>query len=101
MMNSSSETYHKELDRLSHRLKKLRQDFREHGMISSADAAVLDRVQREKESLAAKLSDAEHSGHWDLFKGEFSRVWNSFVVDLDMLEVRLWDNEMIKQQGRH
>jgi hypothetical protein len=67
-------------------------------MVSDADQAVLKRVQHEKDRLEVKLSDAERSGQWDLFLGEFGSIWNSFITDLEMLEVRLMNNEMIKHQ---
>jgi hypothetical protein len=98
MIDSSPETYHKELDQLSLRLQALKEDFQEHGMFSDADQAVLERVRREKDDLAVKLSDAERSGHWDVFKETFGRVWNSFIVDLEMLELRLMDADMMKQR---
>ena len=99
MLNPDANFYHKELDHLSLRLQSLRQEFRQHDMISPADRNVLDRVQREKEDLEAKLSEAERTGHWDLFKDKFGSIWNAFIVDLDMLEVRLMDAEMIRQRS--
>ena len=92
MLNRSPKDFHRELDLLSQRLQAVRQDFREHGMVSNADQAVLDRVQREKDGLQEKLTDAERQ--WDLFKNEFGSVWNSFIADLDMLEIRIMNNEM-------
>jgi hypothetical protein len=98
MLNASANDFHKELNLLSQRLQTLKQDFRERGMISDVDQAILDRVQQEKDGLGVKLSDAERSGHWGLFKNEFGRVWNSFITDLGMLELRLMDAEVIKKQ---
>ena len=49
--------------------------------------------------LAAKLSDAERNPpNWDRVKGEFGATWNSFVTDLNVLELRLQDAETAKQQ---
>ena len=66
---------------------------------SDAHKAVLDRVQEERDLLAAKLSDAERNPpNWDRVKGEFGATWNSFVTDLNVLELRLQDAETAKQQ---
>jgi hypothetical protein len=40
--------------------------------------------------LEAKLCDAERSRpNWDRIKGDFGATWNSFVTDLNVLELRL------------
>jgi hypothetical protein len=58
---------------------------------------LLDRIQREKDALALKLSDAERNRtNWDLIKAEFGGSWNSFVADLNLLELRLLDAESTK-----
>jgi len=98
MIDPDSEFYHKELDQLSQRLRALNEDFQKHGMVSDADRAVLDRIQREKDSLEVKLSDAERADEWPSFKEEFGRIWNSFITDLEMLEVRLMDAEMVAER---
>jgi hypothetical protein len=60
--------------------------------MSDTDQAVLDRVHREKDRLAMMLSDAEHTGtNWDHIKAEFGGAWNSFVADLDLLQLPLLD----------
>ena len=94
MLNHSPQELRRELELLSQRLQVLRQDFQEHGMLSDADQAVLDRVEREMEGLEVKISAAEHSGRWDVFESEFGGVWNSFITDLEMLELRVMNNEM-------
>ena len=76
MLNPGPKDFHRELDLLSQRLQALRLEFREHGMVSDADEAVLDRVQQERDGLEVKLSEAERSGRWDFFKNEFGSVWN-------------------------
>lgn len=100
MIDASPETYHEELGQLSQRLQLLREDFRQHGMISDADRAILDQVQREKDGLEEKLSEAERTGQWPTFADEYGRIWNSFITDLEMLELRLMDNEMIRSQHK-
>ena len=80
MLNASANDFHKELNLLSQRLQTLKQDFRERGMISDVDQAILDRVQQEKDGLEVKLSDAERSGHWDLFKNEFGRCGTRLLL---------------------
>lgn len=99
MLGQTPEEFHRELDMLSQRLQVVRLEFREHGMLSDADRAVLDRVQQEKDRLEVKLLDAERSCQWDLFQGEFGSSWNSFITDLEMLELRVMNNEMVKHQG--
>ena len=97
MLSPTLDTFRKDLDRLSQRLQTLRQDLQARN--SEAHTAVLDRVQQERDSLAAKLSDAERNPpNWDRIKGEFGATWNSFVTDLNVLELRLQDAETAKQQ---
>ena len=99
MLHPTLDTFRKDLDRLSQRLQTLRQDLRERDLFSDAHKAVLDRVQEERDLLAAKLSDAERNPpNWDRVKGEFGAAWNSFVTDLNVLELRLQDAETAKQQ---
>ena len=99
MLHPTLDTFRKDLDRLSQRLQTLRQDLRERDLFSDAHKAVLDRVQEERDLLAAKLSDAERNPpNWDRIKGEFGATWNSFVTDLNVLELRLQDAETAKQQ---
>jgi hypothetical protein len=99
MLHPSLDTFRKDLDRLSQRLQTLRQDLRERDLFSDAHKAVLDRVQEERDLLAAKLSDAERNPpNWDRIKREFGAAWNSFVTDLNVLELRLQDAETAKQQ---
>ena len=99
MLHPTLDTFRKDLDRLSQRLQTLRQDLRERDLLSDAQKAVLDRVQEERDLLAAKLSDAERNPpNWDRVKGEFGATWNSFVTDLNVLELRLQDAETAKQQ---
>ena len=98
MLNPSPKDFHREFDLLTQRLQAIRQDFRERSMTSDTDQAALDRVQREKDRLQVKLSDAERSGQWDLFKDEFASVWNSFITDLEMFELGIMNNEMINKQ---
>ena len=99
MLHATLDTFRKDLDRLSQRLQTLRQDLRERDLLSDAQKAVLDRVQEERDLLAAKLSDAERNPpNWDRVKGEFGATWNSFVTDLNVLELRLQDAEIAKQQ---
>ena len=91
MIDHSPEAYRKELESLSQRLQALKEEFREHGM-SDTDRAIVDRVHREKDRLAMMLSDAEHTGtNWDHIKAEFGGAWNSFVADLDLLQLPLLD----------
>ena len=99
MLHPTLDTFRKDLDRLSQRLQTLRQDLRERDLFSDAHKAVLDRVQGKRDLLAAKLSDAERNPpSWDRVKGEFGATWNSFVTDLNVLELRLQDAESAKQQ---
>ena len=99
MLHATLDTFRKDLDRLSQRLQTLRQDLRERDLLSDAQKAVLDRVQQERDLLVAKLSDAERNPpNWDRIKGEFGATWNSFVTDLNVLELRLQDAETAKQQ---
>ena len=99
MLHPTLDTFRKDLDRLSQRLQTLRQDLRERDLLSDAQKAVLDRVHEERDLLAAKLSDAERNPpNWDRVKGEFGATWNSFVTDLNVLELRLQDAETAKQQ---
>ena len=99
MLHPSLDTFREDLDRLSQRLQTLRQDLRERDLFSDAQKAVLDRVQQERDLLVAKLSDAERNPpNWDRIKGEFGATWNSFVTDLNVLELRLQDAETAKQQ---
>jgi ABC-type phosphate transport system auxiliary subunit len=101
MLDPTPRDFHREIDVLSQRLQALRLSLRKHGMVSEADQAVLDRVQREKDGLEVKLSAAESSGQWDTFKNEFAAVWNLFITDLEMLELRIMDNEMSKQKAEN
>ena len=99
MLHPTLDTFRKDLDRLSQRLQTLRQELRERDLFSDAHKALLDRVQEERDLLAAKLSDAERNPpNWDRVKGEFGATWNSFVTDLNVLELRLQDAETAKQQ---
>jgi hypothetical protein len=98
MLSPTLDTFRKDLDRLSQRLQTLRQDLQARNLFSDAHKAALDRVQQERDSLAAKLSDAERP-NWDRIKGEFGATWNSFVTDLNILELRLQDAESAKQQN--
>jgi hypothetical protein len=89
----------KGLDSLSARLHAVKEEFRERGMLSDAHQAILDRIQREKDRLAASLSDAEPTGaDWNRTKADFGRSWNSFIVDLDLLDLKLLDAESTKKQ---
>ena len=97
MIDHSPEAYRKELESLSQRLQALKEEFREHG-VSDTDRAVLDRVHREKDRLAMMLSDAEHTGtNWNLIKAEFG-AWNSFVADLELLQLPQLDVESTKKR---
>jgi hypothetical protein len=99
MLHPTLDTFRKDLDRLSQRLQSLRQELRERDLFSDAHEAVLNRVQQERDLLAAKLSDAErNSPNWDRIKGEFGATWNSSVTDLNLLELRLQDAGTAKQQ---
>ena len=95
MLHPTPETFRRDLDVLSQRLQALRQEFQQHDVDAHA---VLDRIQHEKDSLAARLSDAQRKGtNWDLIKAEFGGAWNKFVMDLELLEVKLLDAESTKQ----
>ena len=99
MIDPDLEDFRKKLDSLSQRLPALREEFRERGMFSDANQAVLDRIQREKDCLAVKLSDAERKNtNWDYIKAEFGGAWNSFVADLNLLELRLMDAESTQER---
>ena len=99
MLHPTLDTFRKDLDRLSQRLQTLRQDLGVRDLFSDAHKAVLDRVQGKRDLLAAKLSDAERNPpNWERVKGEFGATWNSFVTDLNLLELRLQDAESAKQQ---
>ena len=90
MLHPTMETFRKDLDLLSQRLQGVRREFQECRLFSGADKSFLDRIQRESESLEAKLCDAERSRpNWDRIKGDFGATWNSFVTDLNVLELRL------------
>jgi hypothetical protein len=100
MLYSNPEDYRKELNLLSGRLQALKEDFRQRGMISDADHAVLDKLQREQDRLAARLSDAEDAWNWDRIKREFEGEWNTFVADLELLELPMQDAEGRKRPER-
>ena len=102
MINPTPEDFGKDLSVLSRRLQVLQKEFSEHGLISREDKASLDRVQQEKEQLAARLFDIGRKAvNWNLIKAEFGGAWNSFVADLQMLELRLLESETIKERERN
>ena len=87
MRPPAPETFREDLDLLSQRLQSLRQEFQGRG-IDAND--VLDGIQREKDSLSARLSDIQRTGtNWDFIKAEVGGAWNKLVMDLELLEVRL------------
>jgi hypothetical protein len=99
MLDPSPEDLRKELDSLSARLHAVKEEFRERGMLSDVHQAILDRIQREKDDLATSLSDAKDTGaDWNRIKAEFGRSWNSFIVDLDLLDLKLLDADGAKRQ---
>ena len=91
MLYSNPEDYRKELNLLSGRLQALKEGFQQRGMTSDADHAVLDKVQREQDHLAARLCEAQGNWNWDRIKTEFAGEWNAFVADLELLELRMQD----------
>lgn len=91
MLYSNPEDYRKELNLLSGRLQALKEDFRRRSMTSDADRAVLDKVQREQDHLAARLTETEDTWNWNRIKTEFAGEWNAFVTDLELLELRMQD----------
>jgi len=69
MLHPTPETFRKDLELLSQRLQSLRQELQERGI---GTHAFLDGIQREKDSLSARLSDAQRKdANWDLIKAEF------------------------------
>ena len=96
MLNPSPEAYRQELDLLSGRFQAVRDEFRKRAMPDTHH--ILDRVQGERERLAAMLSDVEHGRtNWDLIRAEFGRAWNEFVADLELLGLRMLDAESINR----
>ncbi len=84
MLNPTPETYREELAFLSGRLDRLRQELQERGIDRRA---ALDGIQREKDSLSAKLCDAQRKdANWNFIKADFGGAWNKFVMDLEVLE---------------
>jgi hypothetical protein len=92
-LNPSVEDYRRELKLLSQRLRGLKEGFRAYALTSKVDQAMLERVQQENDQLEAKLSDVERADQWKRLKSEFGSAWNSFVIDLNMLRLRLMDIE--------
>ncbi|HVO91532.1 MAG TPA: hypothetical protein VMT22_01770 [Terriglobales bacterium] len=98
MLNPSPDDYRRELDKLSLRLETLENDFRKCGMFSGTYQAFFDRIQEKKGRLAAKL--VERTGmDSDIFKDEFGGDWNSFIEDLELLELRLLDAKIRLEQN--
>lgn len=90
MIELTREAFRKELDSLSRRLQTLTERFREPGKFSEEHQALLDRMQRDKDRLATRLSDAERMGtDWDLIKAEFAGDWNSLLANVVLLEEQL------------
>ena len=90
MLDLSREAFRKELDSLSRRLQTLAAESREGGKLSEAHQALLDRMQRDKDRLAMRLSDTERMGtNWDVIKPEFAGEWNSLLADVVLLEDQL------------
>jgi hypothetical protein len=59
----------------------------------------MDRIQRERDRLADRLSGIERKPmDWDLIKAEFGGAGNSFGADLELLKLRLPHAESAKQR---
>ena len=96
MLHPSPEAYRKELDSLSDRFRVVRDESRKRA-VSDAHH-ILDRVQKERDRLAAKLFDVEQGRtNWDHIKAEFGSAWNKFVADLELLELRMLEVESRNQ----
>ena len=96
MLNPTAEAYRKELDLLSSRFQVVRDEARKRA-VSDAHH-ILERVQEERDRLAAKLSDVEHGRtNWDLIRAKFGGAWSEFVTDLELLELRMLEVESINQ----
>ena len=91
MIDPGSEAMRQEMESFSHRLRALKEELRERGKLSDENQALLDQIQRHKERLEVKCSNAEKAGNWDFIKEEFDSDWNSLVVDLAMMENRLYE----------
>jgi hypothetical protein len=90
MIGPNLQDFRKTFHSLSERLRALRENFREGGTFTDADKVNIEPIQREMDALGLRLSEAERKGV-NLVKDEFGGAWNSFVADLDLLELRLQD----------
>lgn len=91
MIDPGSEAMRQEMESVSHRLRALKEELRERGKLSDENQALLDQIRQHKERLEVKCSNAEKAGNWDFIKEEFDSDWNSLVVDLAMMENRLYE----------
>jgi hypothetical protein len=91
MIDPGSEAMRQEMESFSHRLRALKEELRERGKLSDENQALLDQIRQHKERLEVKCSNAEKAGNWDFIKEEFDSDWNSLVVDLAMMENRLYE----------
>jgi hypothetical protein len=91
MLDPNSEDMRKELDALPTRLQTLKEKLGERGRFSDAERAAIDRIERRNDWLAVKLSDAERTGTWGSTRADFLADWNSLIVDLELLEDRLYE----------
>lgn len=91
MIDPGSEAMRKELEMFSHRLRALKEEFRERGKLSDVNRTLLDQILQHKERLEVECSSAEKAGNWDSIREAFDRDWNSLVADVAMLESRLYE----------
>ena len=89
MMYSHVENFRKELEFISRRLGGLAASCENAAWLSDADQALVHKVEREKDRLALRLSEAERIGNWDRIKEHFAGEWNKFIMDLEQLELRV------------
>src|SRR3974377_140629 len=101
MLHPTPESFRKDLELLSQQLQTLRDEFRERNLFSDAHKAIMERMQKDKERLAAKLAEVEGKpANWNLIKGDFGGAWNAFVTDLETLKLRLMDAESARERQR-
>jgi hypothetical protein len=97
MLDPNLDDMRKEIDAFAIRLPTLKEHLQEGHRFSVAETTSVERIEQHNELLAARLSSAERSGTWDSIRAAFSADSNSLIVDLEMLEERLY--ELLMQSG--
>ena len=91
MLELDSTNMQKEIDALQIRVEALKDKLRESGKYFDADQAAVDRIEEHKNQLASRLSGAVRADAWNSIRSDFLADWNSVVVDLELLEKRLYE----------